>query len=283
MRPTTSDPRGGVRGRGATLGLATMLPGLVLVVLIFWALAAVLMLTGTLINAREIEDTVEVINTQVSSTDGIDKDLDNVKELVSVRRDVADIRDAADPLTGQADQILSAAGSINRSARSILGTAGAINTNAKSINTTVRSINQSVGSIGSSVVQINQRVNTIGGNVSSINRLARSIFASVGPRGATDPTTIKASVTRILGGLRALDPVTRSIDGIPGRQGPFGIGNRGVWSINKRADLAIDMARGIKRDFEGIRSGVNEIDKHANSIDCARLLNIIGRTQSCNQ
>src|SRR5918997_1523627 len=117
MRPTTSDPRGGVRSRGATLGLATMLPGVMLVIIIFWALAAVLMLTGTLINAREIEDTVEVINGEVATTDGIDKDLDNVKELVSVRRDVVDIRDAAEPLTGQADQIIGAAGAINRNAR----------------------------------------------------------------------------------------------------------------------------------------------------------------------
>ena len=283
MRPTTGDPRGGVRGRGATLGLATMLPGVMLVIIIFWALAAVLMLTGTLINAPEIDDTVEVINSQVATTDGIAKDLDNVKELVSVRRDVVDIREAAEPLTGQADQIISAAGSINRRARSILGTAGSINQTADSINTTARSINTSVGAIGSSVVQINQRVGTIGGNVSSINRLARSIFASVGPVGATDPTTIKASVNRILGELRALHPVTRSIDGIPGREGPFGIGNRGAWAINMRADVAIDFGRDIKRDFEGILGNVREIDKHANSIDCARLLNIIGRTQSCNQ
>jgi uncharacterized protein YoxC len=270
MRPTTGDPRGGVRGRGATLGLATMLPGVMLVIIIFWALAAVLMLTGTLINAREIDDTVDVINAQVSSTDGIDKDLDNVKELVSVRRDVVEIREAAEPLTRQADQIISAAGSINRRARSILGTAGSINETADSINTTVRSINTSVGSIGSSVVQINQRVGTIGGSVGQINRTARSILTAVGPPGATDPSSIKASVNRILRQLTALHPETRSID-------------RGVAAINGRADRAIDTVRGIKGDFEGIRSGVNKIDAHANSIDCATLLNIIGRTQGCNR
>lgn len=276
MRPTAGDPRGGVRGRGATLGLATMLPGLVLVVVIFWALAAVLMLTGTLINAREIEDTVEVINGEVSSTDGIDKDLDSVKELVQTRRTVANIRDAADPLTGQADQIISAAGAINRNAKSILGTAGSINTTAKSINGTVRSINSSVNSIGSSVVQINQRVNSIGSSVLSINGRARSIFAAVGPPGATDSTSIKASVGRILRELGAVYPETVSID-------------RGVAAINGRADRAIGNAsrttgaRGIKRDFEGILSAVTKIDAHANSIDCATLLNIIGRTPSCNQ
>jgi len=275
MRPTTGDPRGGVRGRGATLGLATMLPGLVLVIVIFWALAAVLMLTGTLINAREIEDTVEVINGEVSSTDGIDKDLDSVRELRQTERSVESIRDAADPLTGQADQIISAAGAINRSAKSILSTAGSINTTAKSINSTVLSINSSVNSIGGSVVQINQRVNSIGSSVLQINSRARSIFAAVGPPGASDATSIKASVARILSQLRALDPVTRRIDS--------GGSTGGVAGINGRADRAIAGARGIKRDFEGILSGVTKIDAHANSIDCATLINIIGRTQSCER
>jgi methyl-accepting chemotaxis protein len=270
MRPTTGDPRGGVRTRGATLGLATMLPGLVLVIVIFWALAAVLMLTGTLINANEIKDTVGVINEQVSSTNGIDKDLDSVKELVKTRKTVASIRDAAEPLSGQADQILSAAGAINRNAKSILGTAGSINTTAKSINSTVVSINSSVNSIGASVVEINQRVNSIGASVSSINSLARSIFASVGPAGATDSTSIKASVTRIKGQLESVNGHVASID-------------RGVAAINGRADKAIDLAKLIKSDFDGVLSGVNKIDAHANSIDCAALLNIVGHTTGCNQ
>lgn len=270
MRPTAGDPRGGVRGRGATLGLATMLPGLVLVIVIFWALAAVLMLTGTLINAREIEDTVEVINQEVSSTDGIDKDLDSVKELEQTRRTVADIRDAADPLTGQADQIIAAAGSINRSAKSILGTAGTINSTAKSINGTVRSINASVNSIGSSVVQINSRVDSIESNVLSINGLGRSINAAVGPPGATDSSSIKASVTRILRTFVRLEPVTRSID-------------RGVAAINGRADRAIDLARAAHGDLNAVNEGVKKIDAHANSIDCATLLNIVGRTTGCQR
>jgi len=270
MRPTTGDPRGGVRTRGATLGLATMLPGLLLVIVIFWALAAVLMLTGTLINAREIDDTVEVINGEVSSTDGIDKDLDSVKELVQTRRTVVGIREAADPLTGQAGEIITAAGAINRSAKSILSTAGSINTTAKSINATVRDINSSVNSIGSSVVSIHGRVNSIGASVFSINRLGRSIFAAVGPAGATDATSIKASVGRILSELRGVSGEVVTID-------------RGAAAINGRADRAIDLARGIKGDFEGVLSGVTKIDAHANSIDCATLLNIVGRTPSCNQ
>jgi len=247
-----------------------MLPGLVLVIVIFWALAAVLMLTGTLINAREIEDTVEVINGEVSSTDGIDKDLDSVKELEQTRKTVASIRDAAEPLSGQAQQIITAAGAINKSAKSILSTAGSINTTAKSINGTVRSINASVNSIGGSVVQINQRVNSIGGNVSTINSRARSIFASVGPAGATDSSSIKASVTRILSELRIVDSEVVSIDS-------------GVAAINRRAQTAIDTVRPIKGDFGNILSTVTKIDQQANSIDCAPLVNLVGPTQSCNR
>ena len=280
MRPTAGDPRGGVRGRGATLGLATMLPGLVLVIIIFWALAAVLMLTGTLINAREIDNTVDVINEQVSETGGVDKDLDNVKELVQTEKSVERIRDAADPLTGQADQVISAAGAINKNAKSILGTAGAINSTAKSINSTVRSINGSVNSIGASVVQINQRVNSIGANVFSINAKGKSILAAVGPPGATDSTSIKASVSRILRTFVTLEPVTRSIDN--GRAGaPLGIS--GVAAINRRADLAINLAKGIHSDLDTVEGAVTKIDAHANSIDCAPLVNIAGPTQSCSR
>lgn len=275
MRPTAGDPRGGVRGRGATLGLATMLPGVMLVIVIFWALAAVLMLTGTLINAREIKDTVDVINTQVSSTNGIDKDLDNVRQLVKTRKTVAEIRDAAQPLTGQADQIIGAASSINRRAKSILSTAGSINSTARSINSTVRSIGSSVNSIGGTVVQINQRVNTIGASVFSIHGRVRSIFTAVGPPGATDPTSIKASVTRILSQLRRLDPVVHSIDN--------GGSTGGAAAINRRADRAIEGARGIHGDLSTVNADVGRINAHANSIDCATLLNIIGHTQSCNQ
>ncbi|HEV2769771.1 MAG TPA: hypothetical protein VGV40_06250, partial [Solirubrobacteraceae bacterium] len=64
------------RERSATLGMAPALPGIVLVVVIVWALAAVLMLTTTLINAREIDDTIPLITNQTSP---IDKDTDDIK------------------------------------------------------------------------------------------------------------------------------------------------------------------------------------------------------------
>ena len=270
-------------GRAATLGLSTMLPGLVLVILIFWALAAVLMLTGTLINAREIDETVDVINQEVAASDGIDQDLDNVKLAAETNRLAARIRRRAAPLTGQADQVLRAATSIDRKVDSILSTAQSINETAGSINTTVRSIGGNVDSIGATVVSIHGTVNGIGADVFSIGRTASSILQRVGPENATDPNSINASVNRILSDLTRVNTEVGQID-------------RGVAAINRRADRGIQGARGIKGDFEGILTqvglgsptghaagGKGTIHGHANSIDCAPLINVLGPTQYCNR
>ena len=270
-------------GRRATLGLSTMLPGLVLVIVIFWALAAVLMLTGTLINAREIDETVDVINSQVAASDGIDEDLDNVKLAAETNRLAARIRRRAAPLTGQADQVIRSASSIDRKVDSILSTAQSINDTAGSINSTVRSIGGNVSSIGSTVVSIHGTVNGIGAAVFAINRTARTILQRVGPVNATDPTSINASVNRILSDLTGVNTEVNQID-------------RGVAAINRRGDRAIAGARGIKGDFEGIltqvglgspaghtAAGKATIHGHANSIDCAPLINVVGPTQYCDR
>jgi methyl-accepting chemotaxis protein len=265
-----------------TLGLATALPGILLVVVIFWALAAVLMLTGTLINAREIDDTVEVINGEVNP---IDKDLDNVKLAGETGRLTDRIRERARPLTGQLTDVIRIAGRIDRNAKSILGTAGEINQTAKTINGTVGSIGSNVQSIGGTVVSIHSTVNRIGGDVFSIGRTARSIFAKVGPINSKG-NQINAQVIRILSDLSGVDRRTRSID-------------PGVRAINQKAIAAVGLARDIKGDFEGILSntgsgrvngapdygsgGKANINGHANSIDCAPVIRLFGPTQYCGQ
>jgi hypothetical protein len=262
-----------------------MLPGLILVILIFWALAAVLMLTGTLINAREIDETVDVINQQVAASDGIDEDLDNVKLAAETNRLTIRIRRRAAPLTGQADQVIRAARSIDGKVDSILSTAGSINDTANSINGTVRSIGGNVDSINSTVVSIHGLVQGIGSDVFAINRTGRSIFAAVGPTDAVEGTSINASVRRILADLTGVNTEVGQID-------------RGVAAINRRADRGIAGARGIKGDFAGILTQVGlgspaghlsggggkaGIHGHANSIDCAALINVVGATQYCNR
>ncbi|MDQ3587025.1 MAG: hypothetical protein M3375_01545 [Actinomycetota bacterium] len=267
--------------RRPTLGLAPALPGILLVVIIAWALAAVMMLTGTLTNAREIDKTLPLINSQVNP---IDKDLDSVRLAARTGRLTTRIDRAAKPLSAQADRILSVAASIDGRVAGILGTAVSINETARSINGTVRSINSKVSAIHDSVISINNTVDSIHGNVLTINGTVssiegkvstigarvRAVFRSVGPVGATD-RSIKGSVSRILRTFRRLEPETRSID-------------RGVAAINRRADRGVEGVRGLKSDFGPIRvlvgsplpshgtGGPGNIHGHANSIDCARLI-----------
>lgn len=281
--------------RRPTLGLAPLLPGIVLVLVIVWALAAVLMLTGTLVNAREIDDTVPLINNQVSP---IDKDLDSVKLAAKTAQISGRIRVAAKPLVGQTDRIIEEARSIDGSVVRILETAGAINGNARSINGRVRSINGTVRAINGNAVSINDTVNSILANalsinrsvdsidprVTSINARVGSIFNRVGPVGARD-RSIKGSVGRILASFRGIEPETRMIDS-------------GVAAINRRASRAVVGVRSLKSDFAPVlvrvgsgllgaaghsTAGDGAIHGHANSIDCAPLINSGGPTQYCGQ
>ena len=309
-----------MRERRATLGLAPALPGLLLVLIIFWALAAVLMLTGTLINAREIDDDVRVINKQVQP---IDKELDNVKLAARTARISERIRVAAQPLTGQLTQVIRAATAIDKTARSILGKAGSINETARAINANARSINATVTSINGNVVSINDQVNSIGsnvasigglvggigGNVTSINARVGSIFGQVGPvsgaRGGSINETVR-DIRSTFVRLAARDSGSGQIPPAPNGRVPSiegGGSALGVLSINQRADRALNLVGGgrssdtIKADFEGIRAAVNGtsaadgrnhgsggdvgIHGHANSIDCAPVLNLFGPAPYC--
>jgi len=247
----------------ASLGLAPALPGIVLVIVIAWALAAVLMLTGTLINAREIKDDVTVINNQVSP---IDKDLQSVALAAETVKISARINAAAQPLTGQATQILQAARRIDASARSILTTAGQINQTARQINGTVTQINGTVVSINGKVAAIGGSVGSISGKVGSIGSRVASIRAKVGSRGTSSDSISANVIRRIQPTFLALDPVVTAID----HADP----TRGVQGINERLDVLISSsnAAGIKTDLDKVLAGVGEIDKHANSINCGGLL-----------
>ncbi len=279
--------------RAPTLGLSPILPAIVLVLVILWALAAVLMLTGTLVNAREINDVVPLINNQVSP---IDKDTDSVKLAVETARISGKIRVAAKPLVGQTERIIAVATNIDGNAARILVTAQAINENAKSINGTVRSINGKVTTINGNVVSINDTVGSIQGNalaindtvgsigtrVTAINAGVGSIFRGVGPVGATDDNSIKASTGRILGTFTRLRPETVKI-------------NTGVDGINRRAKRGILGVRSLKTDFAPISTfvgggpfthgteGPGTIHGHANSIDCSNLIQSAGPTQFCGK
>ncbi|MGI8750226.1 MAG: hypothetical protein ACR2J6_06725, partial [Thermoleophilaceae bacterium] len=160
-----------------------------------------------------------------------------------------------------------------------------INSTVRAIRSNALAINGTVNSINGSVVSINRRVNSINSSANSINSRARSIFRGVGPVGATDQSSIKASVGRILRSFKSIDPETKSING-------------GVAGINGRAARGITRVRTLKDDFGPISvfvgsgqlgapgnstAGPGTIHGHANSINCSQLINLAGPTDYCNQ
>lgn len=142
------------------------LPGLMLVIIVFWALSAVLMLTGTLGAANRIEERVNTINSDVAP---IDTELDTVPILTDVSKTAEDIRVAAAPLTGGLGKVLEDVGTIDTSAKSILVSANEINAKVKTINTSATEINGSVNTIGPSIFAIEGTANEINGTVDTIH------------------------------------------------------------------------------------------------------------------
>lgn len=155
------------------------LPGLMLVIIVFWALSAVLMLTSTLGNADKILERVNSINADVGP---VNKKLDTVPILVDVTNNARAIRAAAAPLTGQLGSVVTDVGSIDTSAKSILVSANEINGKVKTINASATDINGQVHQIGSRLTtikgtanEINGTVHSIGGSFVAINALVQQI------------------------------------------------------------------------------------------------------------
>lgn len=142
------------------------LPGLMLVIIVFWALSAVLMLTSTLGSANRIEQRVNGINADVAP---IDTKLDTVPILVDVSATAEAIRVAAAPLTGGLAKVEEDVGTIDTSAKSILVSANEINGKVKTINTSANEINGSVNTIGPAIFTIEDTADGINGTVHSIN------------------------------------------------------------------------------------------------------------------
>ncbi len=144
------------------------LPGIMLVIIIFWALFAVVLLTGIISTANRIENRVGVINNSVTP---INSKLDTVTVLTQVQDTAGQIRDAAAPLTGIIGNVVNSASSIDTTAKQILSSAESINRSAKSINVQVQEINPLVRSIEATV-------GTIDTSARSINASARTISAN---------------------------------------------------------------------------------------------------------
>jgi len=140
-----------------------------LAITIAFALFAVIMLTRTLLAANSIDDRVKVI---VGEVGPIDRDLNMVAKLDDTAAMAEQILAAAQPLTGQAGEIVDITASIDATGSDILDT-------ATSINGVAGSINSNVNGILGSVLPINQNGREINSKLSALNPVVDSIEQGV--------------------------------------------------------------------------------------------------------
>jgi seryl-tRNA synthetase len=125
--------------------------GLALIIVIAWALTAVVMLTRTLVSAEQID---RKVNSITGNLHEVERETDVVSELVKTEKTSAAILEAAKPLTGMLKVV-------DDAAKNIDSTAKRIDPNAKSINSTVVSINGHVANILSTARSIENTLKTI--------------------------------------------------------------------------------------------------------------------------
>lgn len=124
------------------------LPGIMLVIVILWALTAVIFLTGILATANRIESRVGVINSALTPTA---HKLTTLPILNNVTDNANQIRDAAANLSPTIGRIAGSAASIDASLKSVNDTVPSINKSAKEINVSVLDIYRSVRSIATTL------------------------------------------------------------------------------------------------------------------------------------
>ena len=129
-----------------------------LAIVIAFALFAVIQLTRTTIAAEQIDDKVKVI---VGEVEPIDQELDAVPILDEVDRSAREILTAAQPLTGQLNDVVSSAKNIDGTVSSILSNATSINGTVRGIGGTVSSLQPVVRSINDGVFRINRQADEV--------------------------------------------------------------------------------------------------------------------------
>jgi hypothetical protein len=143
-----------------------LLPVIALVVVIAWALFAVLMLTGTLISTSQIQNRVNAINVIYPR---VDQNLKSVPLALQTARISGEIEDAARPVGPQFTDIVKDVQGIQASVTSVQNLVGPINKAVLTINGSVKAINASVVPIGTSLASIDDKVKSINSSVHGIN------------------------------------------------------------------------------------------------------------------
>ena len=148
-----------------------------LVLVIAFALFAVIMLTRTTVAASQIDDRVKKIRGEVGT---VDEELTNVPQLDQTSATAAQIDTATRNLSRQAGEIVGLAQSIDRTVQQILSNATSINLTVSGISGTVRSIQPTVRAIDAGVAGINARVARVRGHVAGIKGDTGSVLTNVG-------------------------------------------------------------------------------------------------------
>ncbi len=148
--------------------------GFNLALTIAFALFAVIELTRVVLAATQIDDRVKVIITEVGPGSNVSR-LDETQKLNETGRMAEEILAAAQPLSGQLDQVVTAAKSIDTTASSILGNVGEINQSVKSINATASALLPVVANIHG-----DESMNAQTGGVAAINKRAQAALPVVG-------------------------------------------------------------------------------------------------------
>jgi hypothetical protein len=192
------------RGDRRLMGQAGIV-GLNLALVIAFALFAVIQLSRVTLAAKQIDDRVEQITTDVGPGSNVSQ-LDQTEKLNDVAQKAEDILKAAQPLSGQAQTILDTVKNIDATASNILSSAEEINGSVNNINSTasallpvVNSIRGTGGRGGGGVEAINIRAAEAFPPVNGIQAdLARviSVAGGAGPAGHV-AGTIHASVNGI--------------------------------------------------------------------------------------
>lgn len=218
-----------------------VLPVVAFVLVLAWAVVAVIMLTLTLLAADEIDKRAAVI---VNRVPPIEEDLENIELAATTARLAEQIRVAVAPLPEQLTLILEEVRSIDATAGSILNTSREINAKVESIEATARSILATAESIRATAVSIENTVEPLEATV-------ESIYADV--------NAIEADVAQINTRFRKLLAEVRST-------------NVGVAGINLRLEVVIDLANSIEQNLATIRALAEEINENAAAIEESPLL-----------
>lgn len=192
--------------------------GVNLVLVIAFALYAVIMLSRTTLAAKQIDDRVRVIVTEVGPGSNVSR-LDETQKLNTIGKTAEDILAAARPLSGQAQVIIDTAQSIDNTVSAINSNAGEINSTVKSINSTAAALLPTVRTIHGDdsldvrtggVSAINQRADIAKPIVAGISDDLGRVFVDVGAGGTgghgpadihTHVNSINCALTSPSGGL----------------------------------------------------------------------------------